>query len=136
MRAFVNGPDPETRTYRRFDFPSSAPAAGSGALAACAGGGAITNESVRPSVIAFDVSCDTSSPVVVKATYHPNWQATVDGVVTPTFMTSPSYIGIVAPAGRHHVVVEYRSAPVKTPLLVLGLGTIIALAVVQRRRLV
>jgi len=35
-------------------------------------------------------------------------------------MASPSYLAFALPAGEHFIVAEYRSTPIKTPLLVLG----------------
>ncbi len=51
-----------------------------------------------------------------------------------TFMVSPSYVGINLPAGKHEVKAVYTAAPIKTPLLILGLAAL-ALVVVLRRRL-
>jgi len=41
-------------------------------------------------------------------------------------------IGVSLPPGTHTVVAEYRSTPMKTPLLLLG-GVVLAAAVVGRR---
>ena len=57
---------------------------------------------------------------------------TSDGVVIPTFMVSPSVIGVSLPPGSHTVVAEYRSTPMKTPLLIMG-GVVLAAAVFGRR---
>jgi hypothetical protein len=136
MRAFVHGPDPEARTYTRFEFPGATDSVTAGPVPRCAAGAQIEHETIDPSRLTFDASCATSSPVVVKVTYHPDWSVTVDGSPVPTYMASPSYLGFTLPAGSHAVVAEYRSAPVKGPLLIGGGLTIAALAVLQRRRLI
>jgi len=48
-------------------------------------------------------------------------------------MVSPSFIGFAVPAGSHQVSAEYRSTALKTVLLVLGGGTLLALVVFRRR---
>jgi hypothetical protein len=63
--------------------------------------------------------------MVMKFTYHPNWRVTIDGNETPTFMASPSYLAFAIPAGEHFVVAEYRSTPIKAPLLLFG-GIVLA----------
>jgi hypothetical protein len=52
-------------------------------------------------------------------------------------MASPSYIAFALPAGEHFVVAEYRSTPIKTPLLALGAVVLAGtgLAGIGRRRL-
>ena len=57
---------------------------------------------------------------------------TSDGVPLTTFMVSPSLIAVSLPPGTHTVVAEYRSTPMKTPLLILG-GIVLAAAVAGRR---
>ena len=136
MRAFVNGRAPETRTYARFDFPAAADAVTGGPVARCDADAKIENEQIGPARITFDASCATPSPLVVKITYHPDWHVTVDGAEVATYMASPSFLAFTLPAGRHAVVAEYRSAPVKAPLLVVGALTIAALAMLHRRRLI
>ena len=75
--------------------------------------------------------------MVIKVTYHPNWHVTVDGAEVRTFMASPSYLAFALPAGEHFIVAEYRSTPIKAPLLALGSLVLAAtVAFDQRRRLV
>ena len=57
---------------------------------------------------------------MIKTTYHPDWQVFVDGVLTPDFMVSPSYIGVSLPAGKHTVDAIYRADPIKPPLVLVG----------------
>jgi hypothetical protein len=136
MRAFVNGRASEAHMYTRFDFPAATDAATAGPVPRCDADAKIANEQIDPARITFDASCATSSPLVVKITYHPDWRVTVDGAEVPTYMASPSYLAFTLPVGRHAIVAEYRSAPVKAPLLAMGALTIAALAVLHRRRLI
>jgi len=59
---------------------------------------------------------------------------TVDGQPVQTYMVSPSYPAIDLPAGTHDVQAVYTAAPIKTPLLVVGLVALLV-AVLLRRRL-
>jgi hypothetical protein len=136
MRAFVNGPDPAARTYTRFDFPSAADGVVTGPVPRCDTEGKIENERIDPSRIAFGSSCATPSPVVLKITYHPGWRVAVDGSPVPTYMASPSFLAFTLPAGHHEVVAEYRSAPVKAPLVALGALTLAGFALLQWRRVI
>jgi len=85
--------------------------------------GRIAYERVQPARFEVLARCDAVSAMVIKVTYHPNWRVTVDGTAVPTFMASPSYLAFAMPAGEHFVVAEYRSTPIKTPLL--GLGAVV-----------
>jgi hypothetical protein len=73
--------------------------------------------------------------MVFKVTYHPNWHVTIDGADVATFMVSPSYLAFAVPAGEHFIVAEYRSTPIKAPLLALGaVVLLVAIAVGPARR--
>jgi hypothetical protein len=136
MRAFVNGPGPEARIYTRFEFPAAADAVIVGSMPRCGADAKIVNERIDPARLTFAATCATASPLVVKVTYHPGWQVTVDGAPVPTYMVSPSYLAFTLPAGAHEVVAEYRSAAAKGPLLAVGALTIAVFAVLQRRRVI
>lgn len=133
MRAFVNGPGPDTSTYSRFDFPASVDGMVAERVQGCGSDGAITNEHVAPARLSFDTTCGTTSPLVIKVTYHPDWIVTVDGAPAQVFMVSPSYLEVILLPGRHRVVAEYRSAPLKAPLLALGGATLLALGLLRLR---
>ena len=47
-------------------------------------------------------------------------------------MVSPSYVGLSVPPGDHFVTVEYRSTPLKTPLLIVGVVLLIAVVAARR----
>jgi hypothetical protein len=46
--------------------------------------------------------------LVLKASYHPYWRATVDGVPTPVLHVGPNLQAIDVPAGRHEIEFRYR----------------------------
>jgi hypothetical protein len=141
-RTWLASGDPGASRYVKHDFPDGAWRGGGGAEGAtrgpgsarCVEGGEITEELVRPGRLDLQVECAEASTLVLKMTYHPNWRVAVDGSEVPTFMISPSFIGVDVPGGRHQLRAEYRSSRSKTALLALGACTLV-LAVVFRRRL-
>ncbi len=74
------------------------------------------------------------STLVLKVTYHPNWDATIDGKPVPTFMVMPSYIGVNVAPGPHQVQLHYRARTSRTALFLLGAVTLVASFVAERRR--
>jgi 6-pyruvoyl-tetrahydropterin synthase-like protein len=113
--------------FHRFDFPASANVTAADAVPSCAHP-TYGYERAQPSRIDVLVSCDTASTLVFKVTYHPNWRVSVDGHDVTAFMVSPSFVGVSLPAGEHFVTAEYRSTPIKGPLLLLALVALGALA--------
>ena len=83
--------------------------------------GAVLSEEIGDDFFAADVNVERESMLLLKATYHPNWRATVDGVKTDTVMLMPSFVGVRLPPGRHDVRLEYRPRLLRTILLVLGI---------------
>ena len=134
MRAWLIGPGPAAGTVIRFDYHQPlAQEAGGSVISGCPSGrvDVVLNE---PGRIAVDVTCPTLAGLAFAVTYHPNWHVTADGAELATFMAAPSEVGVAVPAGTHRLVAEYRSTPVKGPLLVLG-GIVLCAVVVGSRRL-
>jgi hypothetical protein len=82
--------------------------------------GSITDEIVTPDSLEARVATDSTTLLVIKMTYHPNWHVFVDGRENPFFMVSPSYLGTMIKSGRHLVRAEYRTSRLKQGLLVLS----------------
>lgn len=78
--------------------------------------------------------CPVEATVVVKASYHPNWRATIDGRDARTLQVSPSFLAVTVPAGLHFVEVTYSPSPQKVPLAWLGLVTGTGVAILASRR--
>jgi len=130
-RSWFGGLDPAARRFLRYDYPPRA-----GAAAAERAGcplGKTSEEQVSAARIDLRTECATASALVIKVTYHPNWRVRVDGTEVPTFMASPSFIGVELPPGRHEVRAEYRSPAYRTALLIVGLLTLVAVIVWRRR---
>jgi len=111
---------PGERFYMRYDYPATVAGVDASSTAACPGGGKTDFEWFRADQINLVVECSADSTLVIKTTYHPDWQVYVDGTLVPDFMVSPSYIGISLPAGKHTVEAVYRADPIKEPLIVVG----------------
>jgi hypothetical protein len=86
--------------------------------------GAVLSEEVGSNSFAAGVRVERESWLLLKATYHPNWRATVDGVETDTVMLMPSFVGVRLLPGNHQVQLEYRSRRLRMVLLGLGLLTL------------
>lgn len=132
IRAWALSPDSGARNYIRFDYPADRDGSSGATTPGCADVGTLSFERLERDRLQVNVSCATSADLVLKMTYHPNWHVTVDGVAQPSFMVSPSFIGVTLPAGRHVVVARYESTPIKTPLLILGLLTFAGVAAYGR----
>jgi hypothetical protein len=126
-RPWFSGADVAALRFHRFDFPAGSDGPTVAEDAAGCPRPAYTYERVQPSRIDVVVGCPVASSLVFKVTYHPNWHVTVDGRDADTFMVSPSFVGVSLPAGDHFVTAEYRSTPIKAPLLVLALLVLVAM---------
>lgn len=74
------------------------------------------------------VALDRPGYVILKATFDPGWVADVGGRRARTWMVAPSLVGVVVPAGSHHVAFHYRLYPHLAGLLALSAGAVSALA--------
>jgi hypothetical protein len=124
---------PGERLFMRYDYPATISGFDPASTAACPGGGKTDYERLQEDAINLAVECPTDSTLVIKTTYHPDWQIYVDGVPVPDFMVSPSYIGISLRAGRHTVDAVYRADPIKAPLVVTGALAALLLLIVRGR---
>ncbi len=85
----------------------------------------------------YEVRVDVDRPdslLLLKTAYHPNWQATVDGVNVDPVMVMPSYLAIPIGTGAHQVRLEYRPGLLHGGLLVLSLLAIPTIVLAERRR--
>ena len=124
---------PALKRAVRYDYPARTVQnlTATSSAAGCPAGKIVERE-VAPGGIDLETDCPAASTVVLKTNYHPNWRVLVDGRETPTFMVSPSFIGFDVPAGQHRVTAEYRAAPLKLPLLILGAAALAAAFALRR----
>ena len=97
------------------------------------GRGAAVAEVVQASRLDLVASCDAVGTLLLKVTYDPGWQVTVDGKPVETFMLSPAYVGVAVPAGTHNVSARYVPVSTKTPLLLSGALLLVAAVPLARR---
>lgn len=117
--AWLRSGDAARWAFTRYEYSSAGSSSAPLPIADCAGG-QVAYERVQPARFEFLSRCGTASAMVIKVTYHPNWRVTVDGAEASTFMASPSYVAFPLPVGDHFIVAEYRSTPIKAPLLAAG----------------
>jgi len=121
------------RTFIRYDYPSKFVGTGTSAAPACPDGGQIDYERFDRGQIDLVVACPAASTLILKTTYHPNWEVTVDGKVVHTFMVSPSYIGVSLESGKHQVDAVYHETPIKGPLLFLSIEALLVTLILRWR---
>ena len=131
-RPWFTGDAPGLHQVIRWDYMT--PAGALTPTSGCADGGRTLDEKVESQRVAVTVQCPNASTLVLKMSYHPNWKVRIDGVETPTYIVSPSFIGMDIPLGKHEVIAEYVPTPSKVPLIVFAL-VVLALAIVFRERL-
>jgi len=79
------------------------------------------------------VDAERPSMVMLKTSFDPRWQVTVDGVPQAPQMIAPSFVGREVSAGRHTVRFVYEPFPRYDVMLLIGLLTLLGLAVVPGR---
>jgi len=96
--------------------------------------GRIISESVESNAYQAQVEVERDSMLLLKVTYHPNWQASVDGVEAGAIMLMPSFIGLKVTPGVHRVRLDYRPPWLRSALLMVGLVGLPLSALWERRR--
>ena len=129
VEAWGTGAGPAAKQFIRWDFRApSGPLVPTGA---CPGGGRTLSEHTEAGIIDLVVECPSASSLILKTTFHPNWQVTVDGKPVPTYMASPVFIGIDLAPGQHTIAARYTMATAKWMLL--GMGVIVLVIVLVMR---
>jgi hypothetical protein len=70
---------------------------------------------------------------LLKITYFPGQQATVDGKPAPIFRVYPNFCAIPVGPGQHQIVVRYHPGPIKPILLLAGFILVGLIAPAMRR---
>lgn len=85
-------------------------------------------------IFAADVSLERPGVVLLKSTFDPHWKVTVDGKERRVEFMAPSLVGVDVEAGNHRVSFEYQSFGAYPLLILLGMGTVLAVWFADRRR--
>ena len=96
--------------------------------------GRVLSETVEDGAYGAEVEVERAAMLLLKATYHPNWRATVDGAEVATVMLMPSYVGVPVTPGTHQVRLEYQPGPLRGWLMLAGWLTLCLVALSERRR--
>lgn len=87
------------------------------------------NEQKLPNGYAVNIHLDKDCGnciLLLKQSYHPDWQAILDGSRVSTFPVFPFYVGIqIEKAGNHHISFEYEPNNYKVILVWLEILTLI-----------
>jgi hypothetical protein len=132
-RSWFMSPAPGALSFIHWLYPAPDSFPSGPATLPCPGGGSIRYERALPDEYDFLVDCPQASQLVIKATYHPNWKVTVDGIPWDSHMLSPSLIGVDLLAGEHHIDATYTPPAYPTFLMLLGGGVLIALVCFRKR---
>jgi hypothetical protein len=133
---------PAKRTHLLLDFSDSVPA-GAARLAADAALPVLASMAPSPGDVetearngqSYRAECVVLRPAyaLFKMTWHPNWQAYVDGTPQPVVMLSPGFAAVAIAPGRHRIEFRYEPGTLKPLLAIAGLLSIALFAFVGRR---
>lgn len=91
---------------------------------AAAAGAVVGPLDFRAGRVRFELTSPTPTVAVIAQTYHPNWQAAVDGSPAPLWRANHAFQAVPVPAGRHQVELRYEDTAIRS-----GLGvSLLALA--------
>jgi hypothetical protein len=89
----------------------------------------------RPGRIEVHVDCPASRLLLISESYHPGWQATIDGRPERLLRVNGDFLGCVVPGGKHEVCLAFRPASLRWGLFLSCAGLLLTLlvAAVARR---
>lgn len=71
-------------------------------------------------VVTAQVVANRPAMVILKSSFDPRWEVTVDGVRLAPQMVAPSFVGRTVPAGPHTIVFRYHPFPFYDVLFPIG----------------
>ncbi len=86
--------------------------------------GQVLSQTSGPNYFSAKVSTPEESTLLLRATYHPFWQAFIDGQPVNTFMVEPAMTAIKVPKGNHLVEFKYYARVYKQILILVSLLTL------------
>ncbi len=78
-------------------------------------------------LFAGTVTANRTAAVVLKATFDPRWQVTVDGKAASPYMVVPGFVAVTVGPGQHSVVFQYSAYSHYPQLLGVGVLTLLLL---------
>ncbi len=100
------------------------------------GAGEVRLTSFRPARLKLDATLERSAFVVVSECWYPGWIALVDGERAPLLKVDHVLMAVPVPAGRHEVILRFRSRTFQWGLIVslVSLASLIAFLSLSARR--
>jgi hypothetical protein len=97
--------------------------------------GSVDATAADPADGSFAGTVHANGPAValLRASFDPRWEATVDGRPVATQMVAPGFVGVTVPGGAHDVAFIYHSYPWYWLLFLVGATAVGALVWVDRR---
>jgi hypothetical protein len=96
--------------------------------------GRIISERPGKNIFIGKISADKDCFLMLKVSYHPCWNAYIDGKAAEKVILSPGYIGVRVTKGQHEVKFVYSPQKWKMPLFYSGLLILAALYLWERKR--
>ena len=82
-----------------------------------------------PGRLKIQVDCPASRLLVISESYHPGWQATIDGRPERLLRVNGDFLGCVVPGGKHEVGLAFRPASLRWGLLLSCAGLLLTLLI-------
>lgn len=94
--------------------------------------GRVISENAGKNVFTGKVSAEKDCFLLFKMSYHPGWNAYIDGKETEKVILSPGFVGVKIKKGVHQVKFVYSAQKWKMPLLYAGLIIVAGLFLWER----
>jgi hypothetical protein len=137
MAGFMESNDLQQLRFPTVAFDGAAAASptldNAGTSAGPAGTVTTQTAALEDGVFSAEVTANRRAVVLLKTSFEPGWQVSVDGVSAQPIMVAPSLVGVAVPPGSHSVVFRFATYPYYAPLLALGLLAFLMLVFVPRR---
>lgn len=130
----VAGPAEAAKVFEGPDFDPRAAAVVEGPLSGLKPGqGTVTETHRSPDRLEFRVVAESPQLLVVADTFHPGWEATINGRPAPILPANLAFRGVAVPPGTSTVVMRFRPPLITAGAWISGL-TILAVGLLQIRR--
>jgi hypothetical protein len=97
--------------------------------------GAVRTVEYEPDSLELEVNTSTESFLVLSEAYYPGWRAWIDGHPSEIYRTDIAFRGMVVPAGRHRIRMEFHPVIFEVGCAVSAITlALIAAMVIFRRR--
>ncbi len=87
-----------------------------------------------PSQLRLIVDAPQAGQLLIRDTWFPGWQATVDGQTVSVVKTAGFFRGLSLPSGRHVVAMNYNASIVYSGALLTAMGLIVCLVVLTKSK--